>query len=100
MTALYTERHAHLFDKIDDFSMIGCFCITEVGYGNNSVKMETTSTYDEATKEFVINSPTVLSQKYWITNGFRHANHALVFAQTVVKGKGEGLGAFLVPIRD
>ena len=62
--------------------------------------METTVTYDEATKEFVVNSPTVLSQKHWITNGFRHANHALVFGQTIVKGKNEGLGAYLVPIRD
>jgi len=79
ITALYTDRHNYLFDKIDDFSIVGCFCITEVGYGNNSVRMETTVTYDDATKEFVVNSPTVLSQKHWITNGFRHANHALVF---------------------
>ena len=46
ITALYTDRHNYLFDKIDDFSMVGCFCITEVGYGNNSVKMETTVTFD------------------------------------------------------
>lgn len=47
-----------------------------------------------------MNSPTVLSQKYWITNGFRHSNNALVFGQTIVDGKNEGVGAFLVPIRD
>ena len=41
-----------------------------------------------------------MSQKYWITNGFKHSNHAVVFAQTIVKGKNEGLSAFLVPIRD
>lgn len=41
--------------------------------------METEVTYDKAAKEFVVNSPSVLSQKYWISNGFRHANHALVF---------------------
>lgn len=62
--------------------------------------METTSTYDEKTKEFIVNSPTTLSQKYWITNGAVHANMALVFAQTIVKGKNEGINAFLVPIRD
>ncbi len=62
--------------------------------------METTATYDNKTKEFVINSPTTLSQKYWITNGAVHANMALVFAQTIVKGKNEGVNAFLVPIRD
>ena len=42
----------------------------------------------------------MLSQKYWITNGAVHANYALVFAQTYVKGKHEGVNAFLVPIRD
>jgi acyl-CoA oxidase len=49
--------------------------------------METTATYDQKTKQFTINSPTTLSQKYWITNGAVHANMAVVFAQTIVKGK-------------
>jgi len=48
----------------------------------------------------VVNSPSVQSQKYWITNGAVHANMALVFAQTIIKGKNEGINAFLVPIRD
>ena len=100
MTALHTERHAKYFDKIDSGEIIGCFCLTELGYGNNAIKMETTVTYDEKTQEFVVNSPTVMSQKYWITNGFKHSNHALVFGQTIVKGKNEGVSAFLVPIRD
>lgn len=62
--------------------------------------METTATYDEKTKQFIVDCPTVQSQKYWITNGAVHANQALVFAKTVVKGKNEGVNAFLVPIRD
>jgi acyl-CoA oxidase len=80
--------------------VIGCFCLTELGFGNNTVKMETTSTYDADTGEFVVNSPTDLSQKYWISNGAHHANHALVFGQTIVKGKNEGVNAFLVRIRE
>jgi len=98
--ALATERHQYLFDKIDDLSICGCFCLTELGFGNNTVEMETQVAYDSATKEFVINSPTVLSQKYWISNGFKHANTALVFGQTLVDGKHEGVNAFLVPVRD
>lgn len=100
MTALYTDRHEKYFDKIDSGEIIGCFCLTELGFGNNAIKMETTVTYCEDTKEFVVNSPTTLSQKYWITNGFRHSNYTLVFGQTIVKGKNEGVSAFLVPIRD
>ena len=61
--------------------------MTELGYGNNAVEMETTATFDEKTQEFIVNTPTTLAQKYWITNGSVHANQALVFAQTIVKGK-------------
>ena len=50
--------------------------------------------------EFVIHNPTVLSQKYWITNGACHSNYAVVFAQTYIKGKNEGIHTFLVRIRD
>ena len=59
--ALHTDRHKYLFDKIDSFDICGCFCLTELGYGNNAVKMETTVTYDEKADEFVVNSPSVLS---------------------------------------
>ena len=98
--ALHTDRHKYLFPKIDDLSIVGCFCLTELGYGNNAVKMETTATYDEKTQEFIVSTPTTLSQKYWITNSVCHANYSLVFGQTIVKGKNEGVNAFLVRIRD
>ena len=57
--ALHTERHKQIFDQIDSLEITGCFCLTELGYGNNAVMMETTATYDEAKKEFVIDCPTV-----------------------------------------
>ena len=98
--ALSTERHHSLFSKIDDLSTIGCFCLTELGYGNNAVEMETTATYDPATKEFIIHSPTTQSQKYWITNGACHAKLAAVFAQTIVNGVNEGIHVFLVKVRE
>ena len=98
--ALSTQRHHHLFSKIDDLSIVGCFCLTELGFGNNAVEMETTATYDPATKEFIVNSPTTLSQKYWITNGACHAKYAAVFAQTIVNGQNEGIHVILVRIRE
>jgi hypothetical protein len=54
------------------------------GYGNNAVEMETTATYDKATQEFIVNTPTPLAQKYWITNGAVHAKHIIVFAQVSI----------------
>jgi len=79
---------------------MGCFCFTELGYGNNAPKMETTAIYDVSKEEFTINCPTPQSQKYWITNGACHANWAIVFAQTIINGKNEGINSFLVQIRD
>lgn len=79
---------------------MGCFCFTELGYGNNAPKMETTAVYDKESDSFVINCPSTLSQKYWITNGACHANYAIVFAQTFVEGKNEGVNAFIVQIRE
>ena len=41
-----------------------------------------------------------MSQKFWITIGACHANYAIVFAQTHVAGKNEGVNSFIVRIRD
>ena len=63
--------------------------------------METTATYDAKTDEFVINTPSTLAQKYWITNGAVHAHYCVVFASLIhgEDGANEGLHGFLVPIR-
>jgi len=98
---LGTERHhKQLLDGIDSLHDIGCFGLTELGYGNNAVEMETTATYDPASKEFVVNTPHPLAQKYWITNGAVHAKHVVVMAQLIVGGKNEGIHAILVRMRD
>lgn len=69
-------------------------------YGNNAVEMETTATWDGAKGEFVINTPSTLAQKYWITNSAMHARWAVVFARLLVSGRDEGVHALLVRIRD
>merc|ERR1712038_1748249 len=98
---LGTERHHEkLLKGIDNLQDIGCFGLTELGYGNNAVEMETTAIYDSKTKEFIVNTPNPLAQKYWITNGAVHAKHVVVMAQLIVDGKNEGIHAVLVPIRD
>lgn len=80
LMALSTPQHLPLLKQVDSLKIMGCFCFTELGYGNNAPKMETTAIYDKATQTFTINSPSTLSQKYWITNGACHANYAIVFA--------------------
>jgi len=97
---LGTERHRYLLKGIDSLDAIGCFALTELGYGNNAVEMETTAVWDSKTKEFIINTPTVLAQKYWITNSAIHAKWAVVFAQLIIDGTNEGVHAILVRIRE
>ncbi|KAL1915611.1 uncharacterized protein VTP21DRAFT_6735 [Calcarisporiella thermophila] len=97
---LGTERHRNLLPKIDDMTAIGCFGLTELGYGNNAVEMETTAVYDEKTHEFIINTPSTLAQKYWITNSAVHAKWCVVFAQLMISGHNEGIHAILVRIRE
>merc|ERR1712012_1498132 len=98
---LGTERHHEkLLKGIDNLQDIGCFGLTELGYGNNAVEMETTAIYDAKTKEFIVNTPHPLAQKYWITNGAVHAKHVVVMAKLIVDGVNEGIHAVLVPIRD
>jgi len=98
---LGTGRHHGAFlDQIDRVEQIGCFGLTELGYGNNAVVMETTATFDNQAQEFVIHSPSTLAQKYWITNSADHAQWCVVFAQTLVEGQNQGIHGFLVRIRD
>lgn len=98
---LGTERHRHILEGIDnDLAVIGCFALTELGYGNLATEMETTAHWDDKTKEFIINTPSTLAQKIWITNSAVHANYAIVFAHLHIHGNNEGIHAFLIPIRD
>ena len=98
---LGTERHHEkLLKGIDTLDDVGCFGLTELGYGNNAVEMETTAVYDKETQEFIVNTPSPLAQKYWITNGAQHAKHVVVFAQLSVGEEQHGIHAILVRIRD
>lgn len=98
---LGSERHRHLVKGIDSLQAIGCFALTELGYGNNAVEMEATATLDPKTKELIVNTSTPLSQKYWITNSAVHAKWAIVFAQLLLpNNKNEGIHAILVRIRN
>lgn len=106
---LGTERHYKMLAEsegepalasIDKLNQIGCFALTELGFGNNAIEMQTTATYDEKTQEWVINTPTTLAQKYWITNSALDAQWCVVFAQTIVGGRHQGIHGFLIRIRE
>ena len=63
--------------------------MTETGHGSDVQSLETTATYDPATEEFVINSPTPSSRKDYIGGAAQTARVAAVFAQLITRD-GEG----------
>ncbi|KAJ6660455.1 hypothetical protein lerEdw1_017879 [Lerista edwardsae] len=81
------------------FQIIGTYAQTEMGHGTHLRGLETTATYDPATQEFILNSPTVSSIKWWPGGLGKTSNHAIVLAQLYTQGQGHGLHAFIVPIR-
>ncbi|KAM6939933.1 peroxisomal acyl-coenzyme A oxidase 1 [Xenentodon cancila] len=82
------------------FQAVGTYAQTELGHGTHLRGLETTATYDLATQEFVLNSPTVSSIKWWPGGLGKSSNHAIVLAQLYTLGHCHGLHAFIVPIRD
>ncbi|MEL4152111.1 acyl-CoA dehydrogenase family protein [Corynebacterium bovis] len=99
---LGTERHVPLIKDIIDLRVLGCFGMTERGHGSDVQSLETTATYDPETQEFIVNSPTPSSEKWFIGNAARDARMAAVFCQLHTPGEEEshGVHCLVVPIRD
>ncbi len=101
ITALGTdEHHRRYLPGAMDLSLLGCFAMTESGHGSDVESLGTTATYDPATDEIVVHTPTVRDRKDYIGNAAEHGRVAVVFAQLVVGGEGRGVHAVVVPIRD
>ncbi|XP_061534710.1 peroxisomal acyl-coenzyme A oxidase 1 isoform X2 [Phycodurus eques] len=84
----------------ESYQALGTYAQTELGHGTHLRGLETTATYDPATQEFILNSPTVSSIKWWPGGLGKTSNHAIVLAQLYTRGNCHGLHAFIVPIRD
>ncbi|WP_040807805.1 acyl-CoA dehydrogenase family protein [Nocardia concava] len=97
---LGTDRHRGYIDDLVSLRLLGCFAMTETGHGSDVANLETTATYDPATQEFVVHSPTPSARKDYIGGAAEHARMAAVFAQLITGGESQGVHCFLVPIRD
>ncbi|GLJ37853.1 hypothetical protein SUGI_0770070 [Cryptomeria japonica] len=98
---LGTKRHHQKWlQDTEDYVVKGCFAMTELGHGSNVRGIETITTYDPSTKEFIITTPCESAQKYWIGGAANHGTHAAVFSQLLINGRNEGVHAFIAQIRD
>ncbi|KAK3684524.1 hypothetical protein LTR37_020199 [Vermiconidia calcicola] len=86
--------------KAERFEIFGSYAQTELGHGSNVRGIETTATFDGERDEFVIESPTASSTKYWIGTTGVWATHSIVVARLVIGGKDYGNHLFLTQIRE
>lgn len=94
------EHHETYLPSVIDFSLPGCFAMTETGHGSDVMSIGTTATYDPATDEIVVHTPHPGARKDYIGGAARDGRLAVVFAQLETLGARHGVHAVLVPIRD
>lgn len=96
-----TKRHHDKWlSDTENYAIKGCFAMSELGHGSNVRGIETVTTYDSSTEEFVINTPCESAQKYWIGGAANHATHTIVFSQLSISGNNQGVHALIAQIRD
>ncbi|XP_046594937.1 probable peroxisomal acyl-coenzyme A oxidase 1 isoform X2 [Neodiprion lecontei] len=94
------EQQGYWISKAWSCNIIGTYAQTELGHGTFIRGLETTATYDSSTQEFVLNSPTLTSYKWWPGGLGQTANYAVVVAQLYTQGQCKGIHPFIVQLRD
>jgi acyl-CoA oxidase len=98
---LGTERHhSSLLPGIMSLDVPGAFAMTETGHGSDVASIGTTATFDEATGDFVVNTPFRGAWKDYLGNAAVHGIAAVLFAQLITKGVNHGVHAFYLELRD
>ena len=85
--------------KTYSMEITGAYAQTELGHGSNVRGLQTIAEYDLEKREFILNTPTLDSMKWW-PSSMATATHAVVYAQLLIKGKEHGVHVFMVQLRD
>jgi len=79
--------------KVYTLGITGSYAQTELGHGSSVRGLETTAEYDPKIAEFVLNTPTFTSMKWW-PSSMASSTHL------VLNGKEHGLQVFFLQLRD
>ncbi|KAF4320545.1 hypothetical protein BBO99_00005719 [Phytophthora kernoviae] len=93
------EQQAQWLPLAKSYQIFGAYAQTELGHGSNVQGLETTAFFDQTNQEFIINSPTLTSRKWWPGGLGKTATHAVVHAQLTIDNDNKGVQAFIVPLR-
>ncbi|RNA34484.1 peroxisomal acyl-coenzyme A oxidase 1 isoform X2 [Brachionus plicatilis] len=93
------EQSAYWQKYLTENAVFGTYVQTELGHGTYLRGLETTATYDKFTQEFIIDSPTLTSIKFWPGGSGKSCNFAIVMAKLIIDGTDHGIHAFVVQLR-
>ncbi|XP_064597795.1 peroxisomal acyl-coenzyme A oxidase 1-like [Liolophura sinensis] len=93
------EQVNHWVPRSNRLEIIGTYAQTELGHGTFIRGLETTATFDPKTDEFVMNTPSLTSMKWWPGALGKTTNHAIVMAQVYTRGQHCGVYPIIVQIR-
>lgn len=94
------EQINHWYPLAQSFQIIGTYAQTELGHGTALKAIETVAVYDKKTQEFVLNSPTITSMKWWPGGLGKSANYCVLMARLIIENRDYGVHAFIVQLRD
>ncbi|XP_030557915.1 probable peroxisomal acyl-coenzyme A oxidase 1 isoform X2 [Drosophila novamexicana] len=94
------EQYEEFGKRVERFEVTAAYAQTELGHGTYLRGLETRADFDRDTDEFVLNTPTISSYKWW-PGGLGHSsNYSLVMAQLYIDGELKGPHLFYVQVRE
>jgi len=95
------EQRAHWLPLAKNCAILGTYAQTEMAHGTNLARLETTATFDVATQEFELHSPSVGSSKWWPGGLGKSTTHCVVMAGLITPdGISRGQQSFILQLRD
>eukprot|EP00388_Colpodella_angusta_P000604 GDKJ01002127.1.p1 GENE.GDKJ01002127.1~~GDKJ01002127.1.p1 ORF type:complete len:712 (-),score=188.43 GDKJ01002127.1:1388-3499(-) len=94
------EQYKRWVPAAKDFRLFGTYAQTELGHGSNVPGLETTARFDPKTDEWVLDTPTLTSTKWWPGGLAKSCTHCILMAQLIIGEKNYGTHPFLLQIRN